>query len=161
MELETVDMQARRKPAEDSCPVIAGQSLRERCARRFKMRLAPAIGAAGPISAVEQFPISRDRFYARQAIGCAEQAKQLSPARRGADQLGNCFEIVVCSSPRTRQDVHRIAQLLEDGVVRNGPDLPQAHFPVGRNIRLPSGLARTGFVQKAKPERRNRARVGA
>ncbi len=38
VELETIDTQARRKPAKDACPVITGQSLRERCARSFKMQ---------------------------------------------------------------------------------------------------------------------------
>jgi hypothetical protein len=44
--------------------------------------------------------------------------------------------------------------------VRDRPDLPQAHFAVGRKVRLAARDAAAGGIEQSEPERGDRARVG-
>ena len=82
-------------------------------------------------------------------------------ARAGVDQRGDGFGLVGRGGAGACDDVDRVAELLEHGIVRDGTDLPQVHLAVGGKVRLAPRLARAGFVEQAEPEGGDRAGIAA
>ena len=123
--------------------------------------LVAAIGTAGPIGAVEQLAIGRHGLDGGKGIGGAHQPHHLPPAIAGAQQFRQFLDIAIGCRAKAGDDVHRIAQLLQDGIVGNGANLAQGHGAVGGKVALAAALAAAGVVQQAEPEGGEGAAVGA
>ncbi|KAH2807962.1 hypothetical protein KXV85_006141, partial [Aspergillus fumigatus] len=124
------------------------------------MGFMPAIGAAGPIGAVEQLAKGRHRLDTGQRIGGAHQTHDLPPAFRGTQQAGQFLVIAFGRAARPGDDVHRIAKLLQHRIMRDGADLAQRHRAVRGHIALAAALAAAGIIEQAEAKGGQRAAVG-
>ena len=125
------------------------------------MHLGAAIRPACPVGRVEQLAVGGDRLDAGKRVGGAHQADQLAPPLALAQQPGKLLVIARRGAADARQHVHRIAQLLQNRVVRDRADLPQAHLAFRGNVGLAARDAAAGGIEQAQPECGDRAGVCA
>ena len=161
VQLHRIHAQAGGEAAIDPGAIIAGQVLGQREAAGRNGLLVAAIGAAGPIGAVEQLAIGGHGLDRGQRVGGAHQPHHLAPALAAAKQLGQFLDIAIGGGAKAGDDVHRIAQLLQDGIVGNGADLAQAHGAVGGKVALAAAFAAAGVVQQPQAKGGERPAVGA
>ena len=161
VKLHRVDAQPRGEAAEDPVPVVGLEIFGQREARILERGLGAAIGAACPIGRIEQLSISRDGLDAGERVRGAEHPEERAPARRRRNQRRQFLEIVARRRARAGDDVDRIAELLEHGIMWDRPDLTQIHLAVGGEIGLAARFAAAGLVQQPKPESGDRAGIGA
>ena len=161
VQFQPVDAQAAGEAAVGAGAVVAHQMFGKREAGVGNDGFVAAIGPAGPIGRVEQLAISRDRFDASEIVRGADEAHQLAGAGAGGDELGDRLGFLARRRAGTCDDVDRIAELLEHGIVRDGADLAQVHIAVGRQVRLAARFAAAGFVEQAEAEGGDGAGVAA
>ncbi len=94
------------------------------------------------------------------ALAARTRRINLPPAIAVAQQRGELFVVAVGRRADAADHVHRIAELLQDRIVRDRADLPQAHFAVGGDVRLAARHAAAGGVEHAQPEGGQRAGIG-
>ena len=134
MQLERIDTQPRGETAEHPGAVILGQIFGQRQTGIGNVLFGSAIGAAGPIGRVEQLTVGGHRLDTGQRIGGAHQPHHLLPARTLTQQSGHFLDIAVRCRTETGDDIHRIAKLLQHGIVRDGADLAQIQLAVGGKV---------------------------
>ena len=148
VQLHRIDPQPRGHGAKGAVAVVGGQLVGQREAGGFEVPLGAAIGPARPEGRIEQLAIGGDRLDAGEPVRRAQHADDLAAARRGIDQFGDPFDILDRRRAHPGDHVHRIAQLLHDGVVRDRADLAQAHLRSAarsvwrRDLRLPVSTSR-------------------
>ena len=131
VQLERIDAQAGRQAAEHAVAIVLDEIFGERFAGFGQMRLGPAIGAARPIGRIEQFAERRHCLDACKGVRCPDQTYDLHASRAVGKQGAHLLDLAFGGAADPGNDVHRIAQLLQNGVVRDGADLPQAHLAIG------------------------------
>src|SRR5690606_34765046 len=96
-----------------------------------------------------------------ERVSRADEPHQLPPALAFDKQLAELLVDALGRAAGAGDHVHRVAELLQDRVVRDRADLPEAGLAVRREVRLPARDAAPGRIEQPEAERVDRAGVSA